>query len=82
MVLYEFFCSYCQMKFEQVTSSSDPDQGKCPKCHEKNTEKLISRFAVGGLGDLRESTLHGCHGCHMPTPGSHLHSDGKDDHEH
>lgn len=62
MALYEFYCETCQSQFEQITSSSDPGMGKCPKCHDKNTRKLISRFAVGGQGDLRESTVHGCDG--------------------
>jgi putative FmdB family regulatory protein len=62
MALYEFFCEPCKLRFEQITRRGDPDEGKCPKCREKNTRKLISRFAVGGQGDLRESTMHGCHG--------------------
>ena len=65
MALYEFHCEKCQLNFEQITSSTDPDQGKCPKCSEKNTKKLISGFKVAGQGDLREgSTFHGCHSCH------------------
>ncbi len=60
MALYEYFCDRCQYKFEQITSERDPDQGKCPKCHSKETRKLLSRFAIGGQGDLRESTQHGC----------------------
>ncbi|MGK5086157.1 zinc ribbon domain-containing protein [Bdellovibrionota bacterium FG-2] len=69
MALYEFFCESCKSKFEQITSSTDPDQGTCPKCHGKQTRKLISAFAVGGQGDLRESTQHGCHGCPMSEGG-------------
>ncbi|MBI3535803.1 MAG: zinc ribbon domain-containing protein [Deltaproteobacteria bacterium] len=61
MAIYEFFCNTCKLRFEQITSSHDPDQGKCPKCHKKKTKKLISKFWVGGRGDLRESTIHGCH---------------------
>ena len=61
MALYEYFCETCQKRFEQITSSTDPDQGKCPKCQGKNTNRLISRFAIGGQGDLRETTMHGCH---------------------
>jgi len=69
MAIYEYYCETCQIRFEQITSSSDPDMGKCPKCKQKNTKKLISQFAVGGRGDLRESTLHGCHGCEAATNG-------------
>ena len=66
MALYEFHCRTCNENFEQITSSTDPDQGKCPKCSGKDTEKVIAGFTVGGRGDLRESTMHGCHGCHNP----------------
>lgn len=65
--LYEYFCETCDLLFEQITSFSDPDSGKCPKCQSKDTKKQFSKFAVGGQGDLRESTLHGCHDCHVPT---------------
>lgn len=64
MALFEYYCDACRLKFEQITSSTDPDAGKCPQCRSSETRKLISRFAVGGQGDLRESTTHGCHGCH------------------
>lgn len=63
MALYEYYCSGCKYQFEQITGSTDPDAGKCPKCQSKeHSKKLISRFAVGGQGDLRETTVHGCHG--------------------
>ena len=84
MALYEYYCETCRKPFEQITSSTDPDAGKCPKCLEKNTRKLISAFRVGGRGDLRESTMHGCHDCEVPVgPGQsagadsgHVHSAG------
>ena len=76
MALFEYFCEKCRFQFEQITSSGDPDAGKCPKCQDKKTRKLISAFKVGGRGDLRESTLHGCHDAHV-TPGEgHNHGDG------
>lgn len=74
MALYEFYCDSCKSKFEQITSSTDPDQGKCPKCQGNHTHKLISRFAVGGQGDLRESTMHGCHDCEVPLRESSGHT--------
>lgn len=79
MALYEFFCESCQLLFEQITSSGDPEQGKCPKCNQKNTKKLISKFAIGGQGDLRESTMHGCHEHYTGMP--HSHGDGEHHHE-
>jgi putative FmdB family regulatory protein len=85
MALYEYYCDSCQLRFEQITSASDPDAGKCPKCHGKDSKKLISPFAVGGRGDLRESTMHGCHDCHVPTGPGHEaggHDHGHDGHSH
>ncbi|MGE0614442.1 MAG: zinc ribbon domain-containing protein [Bacteriovoracia bacterium] len=75
MAMYEYYCDGCKLKFEQITSSTDPDQGKCPKCQKKNTKKLISKFAVAGQGDLRESIIHGCHDVDVP----HSHSDHESD---
>ena len=72
MALYEFFCTPCKLKFEQITKLDDADAGQCPKCLGRETERLISRFAVAGQGDLRESTLHGCHS----DPGGHTHGPG------
>ncbi len=81
MALYEYYCSGCQLKFEQITHSQDPDQGKCPKCGKKGAQKLISKFAVGGQGDLRESTMHGCHDAQVGLDGDHSH-DHHHDHNH
>ena len=81
MPLYEYYCDTCKIKFEQIVTDSDEDAGKCPKCKTKNTEKLISTFKVGGRGDLRESTMHGCHeGYHGPgiDEHGHKHDDGDD----
>ena len=41
MPLYEFFCSKCNMKFEELLSIND-DNPQCPKC-KKITKRLISR---------------------------------------
>lgn len=79
--MFEYFCGGCQAKFEQIVGFSDPDKGKCPKCNGYKTQRLVSRFAVGGQGDLRESTMHGCDhpshdfegssGDHSHDPASH-----------
>jgi putative FmdB family regulatory protein len=76
MALYEYYCDSCKLKFEQITSSSDPDAGKCPKCQKKDqARKLVSAFRVGGQGDLRESTQHGCHGCYSGHHHGHKHDE-------
>lgn len=79
MALLEFFCEPCNRRFEQISSSDDPERGRCPSCKGDQTRKLISVFAVGGRGDLRESTLHGCHD-HDHLTGDRY--DGGQDHGH
>ena len=41
MPLYEFICTECKNKFEDLISVDDPNS-KCPKCN-GDSEKLISR---------------------------------------
>lgn len=67
MALYEYLCKDCNELFEQIVSgSSDSEPSSCPKCNGMKLEKLISKFTVGGHGDLRESTMHGCHEATVP----------------
>lgn len=86
MALYEYYCEPCHNAFEQIVSgSTDPDAGRCPRCKsQEQTRRLISRFAIGGQGDLRESTVHGCHG-HFTGLGGPDHGHGHEhghDHDH
>jgi putative FmdB family regulatory protein len=81
MPLFEYFCTPCRKKFEQISSAGDPEAGRCPLCQGKQTQKLISRFAIGGQGDLRESTMHGCHDYDGAPGQEHSHGPG-DDHSH
>jgi putative FmdB family regulatory protein len=74
MPLFEYACTSCQTRFEEIVSFSDSDAVACPKCQSaENTHKIVSRFAVGGQGDLRESTMHGCHDHFTGLEHSHDH---------
>ena len=64
--VYEYACESCKHRFDERVSSHQSPAPGCPKCGRDTCSKQISRFAVGGQGDLRESTLHGCHGPHDP----------------
>jgi len=82
MPLFELKCRSCQFVFDDFSPYLDPTQsedfGKCPKCQKKTYERLVSRFRIGGQGDLREMTMHGCHDAHVPHEGHdhvHDHSD-------
>lgn len=79
MALFEYFCKPCKLKFEQIVSSGSKDAGVCPKCGNKKSEKLISKFAIGGQGDQRESTLHGCHEGYDGVTHAHSHDSGHDE---
>lgn len=66
----------------------DPDYGRCPRCQQTKTQRLVSKFRIGGQGDLRESTQHGCHdytgldsGHGQDHAGDHAH-DHDHDHDH
>jgi putative FmdB family regulatory protein len=46
MPLYEYRCSGCGQKFEQLRRMSDADSGLvCPQCQSEQVERLISAFA-------------------------------------
>lgn len=60
--LYEYACQSCSHRFEERVSSHEAPAPACPECGKEEVLKQISRFAVSGQGDLRESTMHGCHG--------------------
>jgi putative FmdB family regulatory protein len=49
MPLYEYKCESCGEEFEQIRSSSDKDEVKCPKC-DSPAEKKLSWFATRGVG--------------------------------
>jgi putative FmdB family regulatory protein len=80
MPLFEFRCKPCDQVFEQITKSGEKDYGQCPKCKKKGAEKILSKFAVGGRGDLRESTMDGCHEPNLAPSsskgGGHKHGSG------
>ncbi len=80
MPLFEYYCNDCKKVFEKIEGRSDPDRGICPVCSRNHTESLISKFAVGGRGDLRESTHHGCHGPFDPNFSGDSSHDGTKEH--
>jgi len=48
MPLYEYECKACGEQFETLVSSKKKDESKtCPACGSKNSERMLSTFAVG-----------------------------------
>lgn len=70
MPLYDFRCEKCASQFEEMASSApDAETPACPACGSNaQVKRLVSGFRVGGQGDQRESTQHGCHDA-TPAPG-------------
>ena len=52
MPIYEYNCSECGHRFEEIRKMSDESPAKCPKCGSEKSEKLISRsaFVLKGSG--------------------------------
>lgn len=49
MPLFEYHCTSCGATFEQLIRSTRTAQEViCPSCKSKETEKLLSGFAVAG----------------------------------
>lgn len=46
MPLYEYECSACQHRFEQIQRFSDPLVRKCPSCGKSRVKKLPSSPAI------------------------------------
>jgi len=65
MPMYEYQCSHCGDEFEELVSSSTPDQEvECPSCErEGGATRKLSTFATSGgghsLGSLGASSLSG-----------------------
>ncbi|MCP4685282.1 MAG: zinc ribbon domain-containing protein [bacterium] len=49
MPIFEFKCSDCDHKFEDLVPNSET-RLKCPKCGSENTGKLMSTFAASAPG--------------------------------
>lgn len=52
MPTYEYACKACGHQFEEIQKMSDPPIDECPKCHEKQAQRLISQgnFILKGGG--------------------------------
>jgi putative FmdB family regulatory protein len=69
MPIYEYVCSECDSKFEQMRPLSQSGQNaECPKCH-KPAKRKMSPFAAfttsaGGVPQSVAGTeSHSCSGC-------------------
>lgn len=52
MPIYEYKCSSCGHKFEELVKINEKKMPVCPKCGNTNVNKIVSSFKVtsGGCG--------------------------------
>ena len=65
MPMYDYKCSACNAKFEELVSTSTT-QVKCPKCGSTETTRMLSLFAAkssGGGPTTSFSPPSGGHSC-------------------
>ncbi|MBD3170534.1 MAG: zinc ribbon domain-containing protein [candidate division Zixibacteria bacterium] len=66
MPIYEYNCSTCRYKFEELVSANNSNNIECPQCKSSHTEKLISAFGFvsksGGI-TTKSSSSCGCGDC-------------------
>jgi len=47
MPLYEYHCTYCNLRFEALRALGEGDTPmSCPRCDAQNTHRVVSTFAA------------------------------------
>ncbi|MFY9114170.1 MAG: zinc ribbon domain-containing protein [Dethiobacteria bacterium] len=70
MPLYEFFCSKCNRRFEQLCSSGHKEGIECPQCGSE-AKRVFSTFCCkSGSGGSGPSGGSSCSGCHSSNCGT------------
>ena len=67
MPLYEFICSHCGHRFEEISTISARDQVRCPKCGQL-PERLYEGKSGFGVGAVKSAPEAGCGGCCAQCP--------------
>jgi putative FmdB family regulatory protein len=64
MPIYEYACTACDHRFEELVSASGSTLVACPRCSSGDVEKLLSVFASTAIGrdEPRSSGGGGCCG--------------------
>ena len=55
MPLYEYRCSVCGHKFENLARSMEDAAPKCPLCGSEAVERTVGSFGIAGGGAAQES---------------------------
>lgn len=66
MPLYDYRCTECDHRFEQLRSISQKDEATCPKCGGKVKRVYEGKCAFGAKagGSGCSGNCSGCSGCH------------------
>ncbi len=62
MPIFEYYCSSCDYKFEELVQGDRDKKIPCPKCGTFSTEKLMSAIGSIAMGGS-QSTPCGASGC-------------------
>ena len=75
MPMYEYYCSACRTRFEQlVRGSTLVERATCPECAQPDARRVLSTFATvrsGGDGAELASAAGGGCGCTPASCGCH-----------
>ena len=63
MPLYEYQCTQCGYRFEQLVGSNSKGPETCPSCSAPAPEKQFSAFAVGASSGASAPAPKNCGGC-------------------
>jgi putative FmdB family regulatory protein len=63
MPIYEFLCKSCGEHFETLVAIGGEKNVSCNTCGNKNLEKLVSSFGIGGGSSKLKNASSGCETC-------------------
>lgn len=63
MPIYEFFCKKCGTQMEALVAIGGEKSVSCKNCGNKNLEKLVSSFGIGGSSNKLKASSSSCDTC-------------------
>jgi len=63
MPIYEFLCKQCGTRMEALVAIGREKSVSCKSCGNKDLEKLISSFGIGGSSNKLKATVDSCTTC-------------------
>ncbi|MFQ5494833.1 MAG: zinc ribbon domain-containing protein [Phycisphaerae bacterium] len=66
MPIYEYRCTTCEHRFEELVRANEKRPAACPKCSSQATERLLSVFAARSVDRPEAPATGGCTRCGDP----------------